>query len=140
MSDFTAKFQAILDTSKIPSQIASIEKTPIKLSKITLDTKNLPSQIQASLDGHNFTIKLDGIKMANINSQANQAGRSYSQAFADGVRTQLSNGGIEASIARVTAQYEKLATSGHGYLSKVATDLQHYRIISNKVYCKPVTD
>ena len=131
MSDFTAKFQAILDTSKIPSQIASIEKTPIKLSKITLDTKNLPSQIQASLDGHNFTIKLDGIKMANINSQANQAGRSYSQAFADGVRTQLSNGGIEASIARVTAQYEKLATSGHGYLSKVATDLQHLNDLHN---------
>ena len=118
MSDFTAKFQAILDTSKIPSQIASIENTPItlrrvSLSRITLDTHNLPNQIQGSLDRHRFTIRLDGIRADNINSQASNAGRRYGQTFADSVRTQLSTGGIEASIARLTAQYQKFANSGH---------------------------
>ncbi len=123
MSDFNAKIQAILDTSKIPSQIASIEKTPVKLSKIVLDTKNLPSQIQGSLDSHTFTIKLDGVKMNNIATQATKAGQAYSSAFADGVRTQLSTGGIESSIARVTAQYQKFANSNHSYLDRVKSDL-----------------
>ena len=123
MSDFNAKIQAILDTSKIPSQIASIGKTPVKLSKIVLDTKNLPSQIQGSLDSHTFTIKLDGVKMNNIATQATKAGQAYSSAFADGIRTQLSTGGIESSIARITAQYEKFANSNHSYLDRVRNDL-----------------
>lgn len=128
MSEFTAKIQAILDTKNIPSQIANIEKSQIRLSNFTLDTKRLPSQIQASLDGHNFMIKLDGIKMANLNSQvktaANRVGKTFSSQLVDRINAQLSNGGIEASIARVTAQYEKLGTSGHAKLKTIGTDLE----------------
>lgn len=62
MSDFRAKIIAELDTKKIPSSIKNIEKQKITLMNFTLDTKGLPSEIQASLDKHKFTINLDGIK------------------------------------------------------------------------------
>lgn len=62
MSDFRARIVAELDTSKIPSSIKKIEKQNITLRNFSLDTKGLPSQIQASLDKHKFTIKLDGLK------------------------------------------------------------------------------
>lgn len=128
MSEFTAKIQAILDTKKIPSQIANIEKSKITLSRFTLDTKKLPSQIQASLDRHNFMIKLDGIKTDSLTTQiktaANRAGKSFSQQLVDRINAQLSNGGIEASIARVTAQYEKLGSTGHAKLKTIGADLE----------------
>lgn len=129
MSDFSAKILAQLDTSKIPSQVKGIEKsTKITLSKFTLDTKSLPSQIQASLDGHKFKISLDGIKMTNIDSQvksaANRAGQSFSQTLVNRINSQMSAGGIEASIAKVTAQYEKLGATGHSKLSEIKSDLE----------------
>ena len=140
MSEFTAKIQAILDTKKIPSQIADIEKEQIKLSNFKLDTKGLPSQIQASLDGHNFTISLDGIKTANLSSQmktaANRAGGTFTQTLVDRINAQLSNGGIESSIARITAQYEKLGSTGHTKLGMIGSDLKtlndlHSQMIKN---------
>lgn len=128
MSEFSAKIKAILDTKNIPSQIASIEKTPIKLNKVTLSTKGLPSEIQATLDHHSFTIKLDGIKTANMTNQvkiaANKSGQIYSQTLVDRINAQLSNGGIEASIARVTAQYDKLGNVGHTKLMAISKDIE----------------
>ena len=128
MSDFRARILAELDTSKIPSQLQKVSRdNTLVLSKIRLDTSGLPSQIQASLDNHRFTISLDGIKMANVDSQMQNAGKtagqSFSQALVNRINTQLNNGGIESSIAKVTAQYEKLGTTGHSKLSLIEQDL-----------------
>lgn len=128
MSDFRAKILAELDSSKIPSQLKKIAReNTLVLSKIRLDTSGLPSQIQASLDSHRFTISLDGIKMSNVDSQmqnaAQLAGQTFSQALVNRINTQLKNGGIESAIAQVTAQYEKLGTTGHGKLSLIEQDL-----------------
>lgn len=116
MSNFSANIQAILDTSKIPSQIKKIENsTAITLKKFTLDTKGLPSQIQASLDSHNFTINLTGIKTNNLASQmqsaGNKAGQAFSQSLVNKINTQISTGGIEASIARVQQKFSTLSAS-----------------------------
>ena len=128
MSDFRARILAELDTSKIPSQLQKVSRdNTLVLSKIRLDTSGLPSQIQASLDNHRFTISLDGIKMANVDSQMQNAGKtagqSFSQALVNRINTQLNNGGIESSIAKVTAQYEKLGSTGHSKLSLIEQDL-----------------
>lgn len=128
MSDFRARILAELDASQIPSQLQKVSRdNTLVLSKIRLDTRGLPSQIQASLDNHRFTISLDGIKMANVDSQMQNAGKtagqSFSQALVNRINTQLNNGGIEASIAKVTAQYEKLGAGGHEKLSLVKNDL-----------------
>lgn len=123
-NDFTARIIAELDTSKIPSQLKKAAKeNPLILKNIRLDTSGLPSQIQGSLDKHKFTIHLDGIKMANIDSQAKQAGGKISQSLVNSIRTQLSNGGIESAIAQVTSQFEKLGTSGHEKLGLIKTDI-----------------
>lgn len=116
MSNFSANIQAILDTSKIPSQIKKIENsTAITLKKFMLDTKGLPSQIQASLDSHNFTINLTGIKTNNLTSQmqsaGNKAGQAFSQSLVNKINTQISTGGIEASIARVQQKFSTLSAS-----------------------------
>ena len=116
MSNFSANIQAILDTSKIPSQIKKIENsTAITLKKFTLDTKGLPSQIQASLDSHNFTINLTGIKTNNLTSQmqsaGNKAGQAFSQSLVNKINTQISTGGIEASITRVQQKFSTLSAS-----------------------------
>lgn len=87
MSDFRARIVAELDTSKIPSSIKNIEKQKITLRNFTLDTKGLPSQIQASLDKHKFTIKLDGIKTNNLD---------------------IGTGGIKKSVNEVQLAYNDL--------------------------------
>ena len=123
-NDFTARIIAELDTSNIPSQLKKAAKeNPLILKNIRLDTSGLPSQIQGSLDKHKFTIHLDGIKMANIDSQVQSAGGKISQSLVNGIRTQLNNGGIESAIARVTSQFEKLGTSGHEKLGLIKSDI-----------------
>lgn len=141
MSDFSAKIRAILDTSKIPSQIKGIEnKTSITLRKFTLDTKGLPSQIQASLDGHKFKISLDGIKTTNIDSEmqrvGGKAGQAFSQSLVNRINAQLSNGGISSSISKVTAQFQKLFNSAtnndmHFHLNQINTDLERLKELQN---------
>ena len=123
-SDFTARIIAELDTSKIPSQLKKVgNENPLILKNIRLDTSGLPSQIQGSLDNHKFTISLDGIKMANIESQAQQAGSKISNGLVNSIKRQLDNGGIESSIAKVTAQFEKLGASGHTKLETIKEDI-----------------
>lgn len=128
MSDFSAKIRAILDTKDVPRQLKGIEKNVVTLKHFKLDTFGLPSEIQASLDKHKFKISLDGIKMSNVDSQmknaGNKAGQAYSQSLVKRINSQISNGNIEASVAKVTAQYEKLGTTGHSKLSEIKKDIQ----------------
>ena len=78
MSDFRARILAELDDRKIPSQLKQIAKNnTLVLSNITLDTSGLPSQIQASIDKHSFTINLEGIKTKNIDSQIDLIGKKF---------------------------------------------------------------
>ncbi len=128
MSDFSANIRAILDTKDVPRQLKGIEKNVVTLRRFKLDTSGLPSEIQASLDRHKFKISFDGIKMSNVDSQmknaGNKAGQAFSQSLVNRINSQISNGNIEASIAKVTAQYEKLGTTGHFKLSEIKKDIQ----------------
>lgn len=126
MSDFTAKIIAQLDTSKIPSQIAKIGKNPIDLSNVRIknakmDTNGLASQVQAALNQHKFTLNLGKINFGGISSSATS---SLATSLTDRINSQIKNGGIEASIAKVTAQYEKLGTTGHNKLSQIKSDIE----------------
>ncbi len=133
MSNFSANIQAILDTSKIPSQIKKIENsTAITLKKFALDTKGLPSQIQASLDSHNFTINLTGIKTNNLTNQmqsaGDKAGQAFSQSLVNKINTKISTGGIEASIAKVTHQFNQLKTTVNNFGEDSAYDTLRNKI------------
>lgn len=126
MSDFTAKIIAQLDTSKIPSQIAKIGKNPINLSNVSIknvkmNTSGLASQVQAALNQHRFTINVGKINLSGI---SNSATSSLANNLTNRINAQIKSGGIEASIAKVTAQYEKLGTTGHSKLSQIKSDIE----------------
>ena len=87
MSDFTAKITAQLDTSKIPSQIKGIEKTPVKLSNFTVDTKGISSKIKSALNGQKFTITIDNVKLgANaLSGQIKKVGTNAAKSISEGL-------------------------------------------------------
>lgn len=86
MSDFSAKIQAILDTSNISKDISKIEKTPIKFNNVSLDTNNLINQIQTALNNHSFTINFNG---ANLTNQMQQMGASAGNTFSNSMNSRL---------------------------------------------------
>lgn len=137
MSDFSANIRAIIDTKDIPKQLENIgEKSTVTLRNFKLDTSRLPSEIQASLDKHRFKISLDGIKTSNIGqieNAGNKAGQAFSQSLINRINSQISNGNIEASIAKVTAQYEKLGATGHAKLADVKKDLEQLNALQSTI-------
>ena len=144
MSNFSANIQAILDTTKIPSQIKDIEKKQIVLSKFKLDTSGLPSQIQASLDKHKFTIKLDGIKTSDIDVKTGGVKKSVKEiqlAYNDLMKLQkrissirLNLAGLDSSknssqisalrslLSSLNAEYNHLYTTFQKDLSPIQLD------------------
>lgn len=157
MSNFSANIQAILDTTKIPSQIKDIEKKQIVLSKFKLDTSGLPSQIQASLDKHKFTIKLDGIKASNMEVSSEGIKRSVSEiqtAYNDLIKlqqrinsTRIQISGLDGTknkaqivelshqLNRLMADYNNLySTFSHGFSTDQIDNLNRsFEIASDKI-------
>lgn len=157
MSNFSANIQAILDTTKIPSQIKDIEKKQIVLSKFKLDTSGLPSQIQASLDKHKFTIKLDGIKASNMEVSSKGIKRSVSEiqtAYNDLIKlqqrinsTRIQISGLDgtknkAQIVELSHQLNRLMTDynnlystfSHGFSTDQIDNLNRsFEITSDKI-------
>lgn len=120
MSDFRAKIIAELDTSKIESQIQKqIGNKKVVLNNFTLNTKGLSAKIQEALNGHQFTLNLTNVKVDNLSktitgqmrSAGSQAGQEFSQALINRINSKISTGGIDASIAKVTQQFNQLKTT-----------------------------
>lgn len=157
MSNFSANIQAILDTTKIPSQIKDIEKKQIVLSKFKLDTSGLPSQIQASLDKHKFTIKLDGIKASNMEVSSKGIKRSVSEiqtaynnliklqqrinstriqiSGLDGTKNKAQIVELSHQLNRLMADYNNLySTFSHGFSTDQIDNLNRsFEIASDKI-------
>lgn len=118
MSDFRVRIVAELDTSKIPSSIRKIEKEKIVLNNFTLNTKGLGVKIQQALNGQKFTLNLTNVKVDNLSTQiagqmrnaGNQVGQQFSQSMLNKINSQINNGGIDASIAKVTQKFNQLNT------------------------------
>lgn len=129
MSDFRARIVAELDTSKIPSSIKEIEKQNITLRNFRLDTKGLPSQIQASLDKHKFTIKLDGIKTSNIDIATGGVKKSVKDvqlAYNDLMKMQKRISSIKLNLAGLdSSKNSSQITALRNQLSSVDTEYKH---------------
>lgn len=126
MSNFSANIQAILDTSKIPSQIKNIEKNQVVLNNFKLNTNGLSSQIQASLDKHKFTIKLDGIKTSNIEVSSKGIKKSVSEvqtAYGDLIKLQqrINSTRIQISGLDTTKNKAQIVELSH-QLNRLMTD------------------
>lgn len=129
MSDFRAKIIAELDTKKIPSSIKNIEKQKITLRNFTLDTKGLPSEIQASLDKHKFTINLDGIKSKNIDIATGSAKKSANEiqlAYNDLIKMQKRISSIRLNLAGLdSSKNSSQIVALRNQLSSVDTEYKH---------------
>ena len=158
MSNFSANIEAILDTTKIPSQIKNIEKSAIiTFKKVALDTNGLSSQIQASLDKHKFTIKLDGIKSSNMEASSRGVKKSINEiqsAYNDLMKlqqrinsTRIQISGLDATknkaqivelsqqLNRLMSDYNNLYTSfGHRFSTDQIDNLNRsFEIASEKI-------
>lgn len=129
MSDFRAKIIAELDTKKIPSSIKNIEKQKITLRNFTLDTKGLPSEIQASLDKHKFTINLDGIKSKNIDIATGSAKKSVNEiqlAYNDLMKMQKRISSIRLNLTGLdSSKNSSQIVALRNQLSSVDTEYKH---------------
>lgn len=130
MSNFSANIQAILDTTKIPSQIKKIENsTAITFKKFSLDTTGLPSQIQASLDKHKFTIKLDGLKTSNIDVTTGGVKKSVQEvqlAYNDLMKLQKRISSIRLNLAGLDSSKNSSQISAlRSLLSSLNTEYNH---------------
>lgn len=129
MSDFRAKIIAELDTKKIPSSIKNIEKQKITLRNFTLDTKGLPSEIQASLDKHKFTINLDGIKSKNIDIATGSAKKSANEiqlVYNDLMKMQKRISSIRLNLAGLdSSKNSSQIVALRNQLSSVDTEYKH---------------
>lgn len=130
MSNFSANIQAILDTTKIPSQIKKIENsTAITFKKFSLDTTGLPSQIQASLDKHKFTIKLDGLKTSNIDVATGGVKKSVQEvqlAYNDLMKLQKRISSIRLNLAGLDSSKNSSQISAlRSLLSSLNTEYNH---------------
>lgn len=123
-------------------------------SSIDLVTKDLQSMslaisnVTTRINGNNLNLSIRGIdelgravtivKQFDYESgRISTVGKTISQSFDTGAAaakrfeesakkatTALSSGSVEASIAKVTAQYEKLGTTGHAKLAEIKADIQ----------------
>ena len=103
MSDFLARVTAEFDESSLSTLEGKLSKLKARISNFELDTKGLPSQIDAELEKHKFTIHLNGIKMDNISTQSTKIGQNISQNIVRAIQS----GGIDAQIKKIQSSWTK---------------------------------
>lgn len=64
-------------------------------------------------------------------NQVTDAATRMRTELATSIRGQMDTGSIEASVARVTARYEKLRTTGHASLTQIQTDISSLTSLQN---------
>ena len=143
MSNFRARFVAELDTKKIDGDIKKINKKKVALENVTLNTKGLSAKIQAALDKHQFSLNLTNVKVDSlskkITGQISSAGTQAGQELVKRINQQITTGGLQTSIDKVTMQYNKLFTAGagnnqiHAQLLTVNNDLQRLDLLQKEI-------
>lgn len=140
MSNFSAEIQAKLNTDGIINDIKNIGKSKIRFENISIDTSNFVSKIQSALNSHKFTINLSDINTSNISGQMQKAGSSAGKIFSDSFNNNiltknfetslkkatsaLKSDGLELSISKVTAQYERLGNTGNSKLEEIKKNIR----------------
>lgn len=126
MADFQFKVQALLDDSKLKQQLSGLGKTvDVQISKFTVDKSSLRTEIQSAMDSSNFTLKIGKVDISNFGTSLGRSGDSLGKLMADRIRTQLENGGIEAAIAKVNAQFERIGATDSQRLGSIRTELNN---------------
>lgn len=133
MADFEAQVRAVLDTSQLESSLKSLENTQLKLKNFKPDTSALKDSLQTAIDNTKFTLKIGTVEFSNAANIGKQLGSSVGASMSERISKQLDNGSIEAAIARVNAQYEKLGTTGNSRLGEIKTQIDQLSNLKSKI-------
>lgn len=130
---YTRLKEIVSQMGKIQVKIGSLDanKNSSEIAQLTSQFNNLSNQynrLKASLNG-----KLSGVQVTELSRNAEELKNKLSQLdakaqdtqrkLAETINTKMSNGLFESSIAKVTAEYEKLGTTGHEKLSQIKADI-----------------
>ena len=134
-SNFSVKLSATLDTAQVNKQIDKvIGKQKVVLQNVTINPTGLAEKIQAALSKHQFTLNLTNVKVdklsKTITGSMSSAGVKAGETLVNRINEQINSGGLQASIDKVAAQYNKLFAFGatdnkmHAQLTMVNNDLK----------------
>lgn len=131
---YTRLRDIVSQMDKIQLKIGSLDatKNSSEIAQLTSQFQNLSNQynrLKASLSGRLSGTQWGELgqsaealknKLAQLDAKAQDTQRKLTEA----INIKISNGTFEASIAKVTAEYERLATTGHSKLSEVKSDIE----------------
>lgn len=141
--DYTHLKEIISQMGKIQVKIGSLDanKNTSEIAQLTSQFNNLSDQynrLKTSLSG-----KLSGVQVTELSRNAEELKNKLSQLdakaqdtkrkLAETINIKMSNGSFESSISKVTAEYEKLASTGHSKLSEVKRDIESLTQIQQRM-------
>lgn len=127
--------------SNINSEILRLRKEEFKLDP-SIDTEQLESvrsQLQGLITEFNEIYAVWGSHLSPIQSEqltddlekANRGLDLFNSKLRDTIGKEVSTAGIESSISKVAAQYNKLESTGHSSLSQINSDITELRRLQN---------
>lgn len=135
--------EIVSQMGKIQVKIGSLDanKNTSEIAQLTSQFNNLSDQynrLKASLSG-----KLSGVQVTELSrnaevlknklSQLDAKAQDTQRKLAETINVKMSNGSFESSISKVTAEYEKLASTGHSKLSEVRRDIESLTQIQQRM-------
>jgi len=126
--------EIVSQMGKIQLKINGLDasKNAAEISQLTAQFKDLESQynrLKTSLKG-----KIDGVQssqlsnslkdMQNQLSQLDAKAQDTKRRLVEAINVKVSDGSLSSSIAKVTKEYERLATTGHSKLTEVKADIE----------------
>ena len=131
-SNFEARILATLDTSRLRQQVNLLSgQYRLRLTQVTVDTRDRGRQIQEAINRYRFTITING---ANIDRALNNLPRDNALTqFAQRIRSQLFDGNIDSAISKLQSQFEKLAQTGHSALPEIRNGLTELINLQNEM-------
>lgn len=135
--------EIVSQMGKIQVKIGSLDanKNTSEIAQLTSQFNNLSDQynrLKASLSG-----KLSGVQVTELSRNAEALKNKLSQLdakaqdtqrkLAETINVKMSNGSFESSISKVTAEYEKLASTGHSKLSEIRRDIESLTQIQQRM-------
>lgn len=134
---FTRLIEIANQMGKIQVKINGLDatKNSAEITQLVSQFRDLESQynrLKTSLNG-----KISGVQSSQLSNELKNTQNQLAQLDAkvqdtkrrlsESINIKISNGSFESSIAKVTAEYEKLASTGHSRLSEIKADIESLR-------------
>ena len=140
---FTRLKDIVSQMGKIQLKISGLDasKNATEIFQLTTQFRDLESQytrLKASLK-----TKMSGVQSSEISNalkntqnqlaQLDAKAQDTKRRLTEAINIKVSDGSLSSSIAKVTKEYERLATTGHGKLNEIKSDIEALNQIQSKL-------